>query len=190
MPVSIDTTIASHIASVHPPARAWICDIWGVIHNGVEAFPAAVDACIRFRAQGGRIILVSNAPRPSDGVVAQLAGLGVPVTAYDAVLTSGDVTRAALQHWIGMPTLHIGPERDLTLFAGVDIPLVEEAEGYLVTFGPVNAPVAQWTANSPALTLAAGDLATLRSRLSGGSFLVRQIGTYAQSAPLLLTSLI
>ena len=127
MPVSIDTTIASHIASVHPPARAWICDIWGVIHNGVEAFPAAVDACIRFRAQGGRIILVSNAPRPSDGVVAQLAGLGVPVTAYDAVLTSGDVTRAALQHWIGMPTLHIGPERDLTLFAGLDIPLVEAA---------------------------------------------------------------
>ena len=122
----------------------------------------------------------------ADAVEAPIVGSGLtlrplcPVRPTAKLLSDGSLalgwTRRARGAWLWQE--------------GVDIPLVEEAEGYLVTFGPVNAPVAQWTANSPALTLAAGDLATLRSRLSGGSFLVRQIGTYAQSAPLLLTSLI
>lgn len=124
MQKSRETAIISSVAAISPQARAWICDIWGVVHNGVESYPDAVDACVRFRERGGRIILVSNAPRPSDSVAPQLASLGVPVTAYDAILTSGDVTRAALEHWIGTPTLHIGPERDLALFSGLDIPLV------------------------------------------------------------------
>lgn len=122
-----ETAIVANFSSVHPEPRAWICDIWGVIHNGVVAFPAAVDACVRFRERGGRIILVSNAPRPAGSVSKQLDALAVPVTAYDAILTSGDVTRAALQNWIGTPTLHIGPERDLALFTGLDIPLVGSA---------------------------------------------------------------
>ena len=117
--------IIAGLGGLRPPARAWICDIWGVLHNGVEVYAAAVEACVKFRAGGGRIILVSNAPRPSDGVVAQLDGLGVPRPAYDAVLTSGDVAREALQPWTGVPTLHIGPERDRSLFKGLDVPLVD-----------------------------------------------------------------
>ena len=120
--------ILDRLGALQPRARAWICDIWGVIHNGAEAFPAAVEACVSFRAGGGRIILVSNAPRPSDGVVAQLGALGVPRSAYDAVLTSGDVARAMLRGWRGVPTLHIGPERDLTLFKGLGVPLVGPPE--------------------------------------------------------------
>lgn len=120
-------SILSGISAMQPPACAWICDIWGVIHNGVAAFPAAVEACVKFRAGGGHVIFVSNAPRPSDGVVLQLNALGVPNSAYDAVLTSGDVTRECLADWQHSPTLHIGPQRDLTLFAGLDIPLVEQA---------------------------------------------------------------
>ncbi len=119
--------ILSGIGAMQPSARAWICDIWGVIHNGVAAFPTAVEACVKFRAGGGHVIFVSNAPRPSDGVVLQLNALGVPSTAYDAVLTSGDVTRERLADWQAIPTLHIGPQRDLTLFAGLDMPLVDQA---------------------------------------------------------------
>ena len=121
---STATPIITGVAGAASEVQAWICDIWGVVHNGVAAFPAAVDACVRFRGSGGRIILVSNAPRPSDGVVAQLEALGVPRSAYDAVLTSGDVAREALRGWRGVPTLHIGPERDLTLFKDMDVPLV------------------------------------------------------------------
>lgn len=72
---------------------------------------------------------------------------------------------------------------------GVDVPLVEETEAYLVTYGPPSAPIGQWTVNQPNLALAAVDLANLRSSLAGGTFLVRQIGTFAQSDPLQLTVL-
>jgi len=122
-----DIRIVNGIGEAGGTARAWICDIWGVIHNGVTVYPRAVDACLAFRRAGGRIILVSNAPRPSAGVVAQLDTLGVPRAGYDAVLTSGDVARDMLRSWAGLPTWHIGPERDLGLFEGHDIPLVGAA---------------------------------------------------------------
>jgi HAD superfamily hydrolase (TIGR01459 family) len=116
--------ILDHLGAHGTQSRAWICDIWGVLHNGVATYPAAVAACRAFRADGGRVVLVTNAPRPSPGVVAQLDALGVPHDAYDAVLTSGDVTRNILDDWTGVPTLHIGPPRDLTLFDGKSVPLV------------------------------------------------------------------
>jgi len=108
-------------------AEAWVCDIWGVIHNGVAVYPQAVEACLAFRRDGGRIVLVSNAPRPSAGVVAQLDKLGVARESYDAVLTSGDVARDMLREWQDIPTLHIGPERDLGLFEDRHIPLTDAA---------------------------------------------------------------
>jgi HAD superfamily hydrolase (TIGR01459 family) len=120
-----DTPVLTTLRGPGTVSRAWICDIWGVIHNGVAAYPAAVAACRAFRADGGRIVYVTNAPRPAAGVIAQLDGLGVPDDAYDAVLTSGDVTRTMLDGWADVPTLHIGPPRDLGLFEGKGVPLVE-----------------------------------------------------------------
>ena len=127
MPTTPPTSIITSIAMLTPAPRAWLCDIWGVIHNGVAAFPAAVDACVRFRAQGGHVILISNAPRPADGIAQQLQALHIPRSAYDAILTSGDITREALRGWQGIATLHIGPARDLTLFHNLDIPLSDTA---------------------------------------------------------------
>jgi ribonucleotide monophosphatase NagD (HAD superfamily) len=66
-----------------------LCDVWGVLHNGVKAYETASDALTRFRAKGGRVVLVSNAPRPGASVGTQLDGFGVPRTAYDAIVTSG-----------------------------------------------------------------------------------------------------
>jgi HAD superfamily hydrolase (TIGR01459 family) len=100
------------------------CDIWGVVHNGVEAFPAASTALASFRRRGGAVVLVTNAPRPSAIIRRQLLRLGVPAEAFDAVATSGDVTIGLIEERIGDPLLHIGPERDLSLFAAV-----EEAAG-------------------------------------------------------------
>lgn len=124
MPTNTATPILEWLGAGDTQARAWICDIWGVIHNGVAVYPQAVAACRAFRADGGRIVFVTNAPRPSPGVVAQLDELGVPRDAYDAVLTSGDVTRMMLDDWAGVPTLHIGPPRDLGLFEGKGVPLI------------------------------------------------------------------
>jgi HAD superfamily hydrolase (TIGR01459 family) len=116
--------IRSSISSVAPHSKAWLVDIWGVLHNGARAFPPACAACQTFRAQGGIVVLISNAPRPFLAVVPHLTSLGVPADAYDTGITSGDVTRGLLEAWRGRRVLHIGPERDLGLFTDRDVQLV------------------------------------------------------------------
>ncbi len=73
-----------------------LCDIWGVIHNGREAFPGPCAALARWRAERGPVVLISNSPRPAPEVVAQLDALGVPPETWSAVVTSGDATRVLL----------------------------------------------------------------------------------------------
>ena len=95
---------------------AVLCDIWGVLHNGVASFPPAAEALSSFRAQGGAVVLITNAPRPSPPVQRQVLKLGVPPEAFDAVVSSGDVTIGLMERERGDRVLHIGPERDLSLF--------------------------------------------------------------------------
>jgi len=96
--------------------RAWLVDIWGVMHNGHRGFPRAVAATRSFRAQGGIVVLLSNSPRPSPSVQEQLRRLDVPGDAYDATVTSGDLTRHELEKHKGAVVFHLGPERDLPIF--------------------------------------------------------------------------
>src|SRR6202020_2018721 len=70
-----------------------LSDIWGVVHNGLVAFPEACEALHAFRSQGGAVILITNAPRPADSVQRQLRRLGVADETYDAIVSSGDLTR-------------------------------------------------------------------------------------------------
>jgi HAD superfamily hydrolase (TIGR01459 family) len=98
------------------------CDVWGVIHNGVAHDPAACAALTRFRQGGGTVVLVSNAPRPNSDIFPQFQRLGVPDSAFDAIVTSGDVTRTLIAARAGQPVYFIGPDRDLTLFEGLDAP--------------------------------------------------------------------
>lgn len=116
-----DIPIVTGIAGLTQTRRAWIVDIWGVMHNGARAFPDAVEACRRFRASGGTVLLLSNAPRPFPDVVNHLRQLGVPDDAYDGGVTSGDVTRGLMAAEAGRSFLHIGPERDNGLFAGLPV---------------------------------------------------------------------
>lgn len=113
----------------------WLCDIWGVIHNGEEAYEAAVEALTRYRSSGGAVALITNAPRPSPEVALQLDNFGVPSDAYDAIITSGDVTRTLLEERQSQVMFHLGPERDAPIYAGLDIEFgaIEEAEVILCT---------------------------------------------------------
>lgn len=128
---SASIPIIGGIADLAPRYEAWLCDIWGVVHNGVAAFPAACDALQRYRALGGRVVLLTNAPRPSSIILGQLERLQVPRDAFDMVITSGDVTRGLVER-AGKPVLHIGPERDLPVFEGLDVRLVAEKDAQLV----------------------------------------------------------
>jgi len=113
-----------------------LCDVWGVLHNGVKAYEAASEALTRFRDAGGRVVLVSNAPRPGMSVGAQLDGFGVPRTAYDTIVTSGDLTRLAIEERIDKVVHHIGPPRDMPIYDGLDVRFgtIQEAD-YVVCSG-------------------------------------------------------
>jgi HAD superfamily hydrolase (TIGR01459 family) len=113
-----------------------LCDVWGVVHNGVAAFPEACDALSRFRAGGGTVILITNAPRSGDAVVRILDRLGVPHDAYDAITSSGDVTRGIVASRPGQRVFHLGPPRDLSIFTGLEVAFAPaEAADYVVCSG-------------------------------------------------------
>jgi HAD superfamily hydrolase (TIGR01459 family) len=113
-----------------------LCDVWGVVHNGIHAYEAASEALLRFRSKGGHVVLVSNAPRPGTAVGTQLNRLGVPRGAYEAIVTSGDLTRASVEERIGQVLHHLGPPRDLPIFEGLPVRFgpVEQAD-YVVCSG-------------------------------------------------------
>ena len=91
----------------------WLCDIWGVVHNGVEHFPPAIDALQRHRGNGGFVVLITNAPRSAAKVEGHLAHLGVTREHYDLLVTSGDVTHELMKPYDGHRIYYLGPERDL-----------------------------------------------------------------------------
>ena len=113
-----------------------LSDIWGVVHNGLVAFPEACEALHTFRKQGGTVILITNAPRPADSVQRQLRKLGVADDTYDAIVSSGDLTRQFVADHPGRKMYWIGPERDSSLHRGLDMVLapLEQAD-YIVCTG-------------------------------------------------------
>jgi HAD superfamily hydrolase (TIGR01459 family) len=116
-----------------------LSDVWGVIHNGVTAFPEACDALSRFRAGGGIVILITNAPRTGEAVARQLDGFGVARAAYDGVVSSGDVTREVVAKRLGQSLFHLGPQRDISIFSGLDVHFAPvEVADYVVCSGLFN----------------------------------------------------
>lgn len=128
--------LTDKFSALAPRYEAVLSDVWGVLHNGVAAFPEAGDALVRFRAQGGTVVLISNAPRPGGYVARMLERLGVPREAYDDIVTSGDVTRDYVAGRPGGRVFHIGPERDHSVFTGLDAPFAPlEAADYAICTG-------------------------------------------------------
>lgn len=133
------TGVPSLIDHFAPLARGYdvlLSDVWGVVHNGLAAFADACDALKRFRAGGGTVLLITNAPRPASVVVRLLDRLNVPHDAYDGIVSSGDVTQEEILARRGQRVFSIGPERDLPTFAelGVEFAPAERAD-YVVCTG-------------------------------------------------------
>ena len=110
--------------------------VWGVIHNGITSYPHACDALMRFRAGGRVVVLITNAPRPSESVARQLDRLDVPRESYDAIVSSGDVTRSVIKKRDGQSLYHLGPERDRSIFSELDVHFAPpETADYVVCSG-------------------------------------------------------
>jgi HAD superfamily hydrolase (TIGR01459 family) len=115
---------------------AVLSDVWGVVHNGVAAFPSAVEALAEFRRAGGKAVFITNAPRPSGPIVDLLDDLGVVREAYDAIVSSGDATRTMIAKYSGRAIHHVGPAtEDDALYEGLNVRRTgpEEAEVVVVT---------------------------------------------------------
>jgi HAD superfamily hydrolase (TIGR01459 family) len=112
MPTRLDLSLRD-FAATHDLV---LCDVWGVVHNGVARHPAAVDALVRFRRGGGTVILITNAPAPRAQVQRRLDRLGVPREAYDGIATSGDVTIEMIVAAGCPPVFNIGPRREVALY--------------------------------------------------------------------------
>ena len=154
--------VIGSFAEVSGRYDAAFVDLWGCMHNGLEAFPEAVAAMQAFRRKGGRVIFVTNAPRPRASVEAQVEQLGIPRDSYDAIATSGDAARVALfQGAVGRRIWFMGQPWDRVFLdppriVQNPIPIEEvplaEAEG-IVCCGPFD-PHADPAVNRPDFLLA------------------------------------
>jgi len=141
------TRIIDRFSDISKDYDALFCDLWGCLHDGLRPFPDAVTALIEFRAGGGRVALVTNSPRPSDGVIAQLRAMGVPDAAYDVVVSSGDAAQAAMvAGLVGTKVWHLGANTDHHFFTsladgtpidGISRVEFDDAEGIVCT-GTIN----------------------------------------------------
>lgn len=131
---------------------ALFVDLWGCVHNGITPYPEAVSALMEYRAGGGSVVLVTNAPRPRAGVEAHLAQMGLPSACWDTIATSGDSARVALfSGVIGQKVWFIGEDRDAPFFeppkllpnpTQIELVPLEQAEGIVCTgpFDPLADP--------------------------------------------------
>ncbi len=127
------------LSELAPDYDAILCDVWGVIHNGREAFVDACAALERYRAERGPVVLISNSPRPSDALHGQLAGFGVPRAAWTTFVTSGDATRPFLAARAPGPVWTIGPRnRDGPLYDGLGLDFVDQPQdaAFIACTGP------------------------------------------------------
>lgn len=140
------TQIIESLSEISTQYDAMFVDLWGCVHDGVTPFESAVKALQAYRAQGGIVVLVTNAPRHRASVAEQLGRLGVAEDAWDTITTSGDSARAAMYTGaVGQKVFFIGnPETDLNFFDPLSIienptPItrvpLDEAEGIVCT-GP------------------------------------------------------
>ena len=116
--------ILTGLREIAPDYDAIICDVWGVLHNGLAAYRHAADALRRFRAERGPVILLTNAPRPVGDIEQMFERLGVPLDCYDAIVTSGVAAREDLARRAAGGTLrmlHLGPDRDQGVFRGLAV---------------------------------------------------------------------
>ena len=111
----------AHLSSLAKEYDIILCDVWGVVHNGSALYPEAADALIRFRDGGGSVILVSNASRLGTMVAASLERLGMPLKAFDVLITSGDITRDYIAKRPDCAVFDIGPGDSVPILEGLDM---------------------------------------------------------------------
>lgn len=109
-----------------------LCDVWGVVHNGMTRTDGASEALAQFRKGGGSVVMITNAPRPKEQVIAKLELFNISSDSYDDIITSGDATRALISDYEGQTIHWVGPSKDKELFDGIDVKFGEARDAAVV----------------------------------------------------------
>jgi HAD superfamily hydrolase (TIGR01459 family) len=135
--------IIGGVADIADRYDGYVIDLWGVMHDGISAYPGARDCLAALKARGKRIVILSNAPRRAAAVAVRNAELGIPAALYHGLVTSGEATWAALarrdeprHRALGRRAFCIMPRRDRPLLDGLDlveVPRPAAADFVLVT---------------------------------------------------------
>ena len=112
-------------ATLDPKYRAILCDVWGVVHDGVDLYPGAAERLQQWRSEGRRVILITNAPRTADSVQRQLQRIGLPRDAWDGIATSGEAGIEALNA-LGLPVGFVGTAADRGILEGRGVQIVDD----------------------------------------------------------------
>ena len=139
------TEVIKSLADISDRYDALFVDLWGCVHNGIKAFSSANESLKKYRYQGGKVVLVTNSPRPRSGVEKQLTKFGVDFEAWDLIATSGDSARMAMfRGVVGSKVYFIGTPFEENFFEPLNVvndPVniervpIDEAEGIVCT-GP------------------------------------------------------
>src|SRR5215213_7058035 len=117
----------SYWDSLDPKYRLILCDVWGVVHDGVTLYAGAAERLKQWREQGRCVVLLTNAPRTADAVEQQLARIGLPREAYDFVATSGEAGIEALNA-LGRPVGFVGTRGDREILEGRGVEITTDDE--------------------------------------------------------------
>jgi HAD superfamily hydrolase (TIGR01459 family) len=136
----------SGLADIAGTYDGFIIDLWGVIHDGVQPYPGALDCLARL--QDYPVLLLSNAPRRAHAARTMLRRMGIGDALYTSILTSGEAVWLALRErtdaWfaaLGTRAFLLGPERDRNILAELALTVAEtpEAAEFVVNTGPDDA---------------------------------------------------
>ena len=117
------------ISEISDKFDVYFIDLWGVIHNGVQCYPEALKVLEKLKEQNKKIVLISNAPRPSAVVKVFLETIGLESSCYDFLVTSGDITREYISLNSSKKNFyHLGPTRDIDLFKDLNVTLTSKEE--------------------------------------------------------------
>ncbi|MDX5592976.1 TIGR01459 family HAD-type hydrolase [Pseudovibrio sp. SPO723] len=110
-----------------------LCDVWGVLHNGQRPRRGVVEALTRYREEkGGKVVLITNAPRPDTHIAEHLAEMGIPDSVYDDITSSGDVVRQHLIDSAPKKVFHIGRDDNLAHYTDLPVTFTEQDEAELI----------------------------------------------------------
>ncbi len=110
----------------------FLLDIWGVIHDGSNAYPGVVEAIKFLHNKNKKVIFLSNAPRRAFKVAEILQKFGITSDLYNGIITSGEATFLDLKknqnnnfNKFGQNYFYIGPKKDMDLLEGLAYKRVE-----------------------------------------------------------------